>query len=142
VQVLKQHHRAGPSRHQARHSADAGFQIHALRADLTRGHRIDAHDLQGTVGRSQRASRVRSKAILLPGILSCNEPTVRCGLKGLSRQIPIKRITRPMLGFKSMCCARIILAGIETMHMIRKRQLATPKGQGASAAKQFYSLAS
>ncbi len=53
----------------------------------------------------------------------------------------IKRITRPMLGFKSLRCARIMLAGIETMHMIRKGQLATPKGQGASAAKQFYSLA-
>ena len=25
----------------------------------------------------------------------------------------IKRITRPMLGFKTFCCARIIIAGIE-----------------------------
>src|SRR5450830_721225 len=32
----------------------------------------------------------------------------------------IKRITRPMLGFKSFWSARIIIAGIETMHMIRK----------------------
>jgi putative transposase len=32
----------------------------------------------------------------------------------------IKRIVRPMLGFKSMRCARILLAGVETMHMIRK----------------------
>ena len=35
----------------------------------------------------------------------------------------IKRITRPMLGFKSFWSARIILAGIETMHMIRKGQM-------------------
>ncbi len=53
----------------------------------------------------------------------------------------IKRIVRPMLGFKSMRCARILLAGIETMHMIRKGQLDCPKGQVASAADQFYSLA-
>jgi putative transposase len=53
----------------------------------------------------------------------------------------IKRIIRPMLGFKSMHCARILLAGIETMHMIRKGQLGGPKRKVASAAKQFYSLA-
>ena len=52
----------------------------------------------------------------------------------------IKRITRPMLGFKCFWCARILLAGIETMHMIRKRQLVGP-GSTASAAEQFYSLA-
>jgi putative transposase len=52
----------------------------------------------------------------------------------------IKRITRPMRGFKSFRCAGILLAGIETMHMIRKQQLAGP-GSVASAAEQFYSLA-
>ena len=35
----------------------------------------------------------------------------------------IKRIVRPMLGFKSFHCARAILAGIETMHMNKKGQL-------------------
>ena len=53
----------------------------------------------------------------------------------------IKRIVRPMLGFKSMRCARILLAGIETMHMIRKGQLGCPNGRTASAAEQFYALA-
>ncbi len=53
----------------------------------------------------------------------------------------VKRIVRPMLGFKSFQCARILIAGIETMHMIRKGQLEHPKGQVASAARQFYSLA-
>ena len=53
----------------------------------------------------------------------------------------IKRIVRPMLGFKSFRCARIIIAGIETMHMIKKGQLDYPKGQAPSAAHQFYSLA-
>jgi putative transposase len=32
----------------------------------------------------------------------------------------VNRITRPMLGFKSFRCARVLIAGIEAMHMIRK----------------------
>ena len=52
----------------------------------------------------------------------------------------IKRMTRPMVGFKSFWSASITLAGIELMHMIRKGQL---KGSGQSRpAQQFYSLAS
>ena len=31
----------------------------------------------------------------------------------------VKKITGPMLGFKSFWSARIIIGGIETMHMIR-----------------------
>lgn len=53
----------------------------------------------------------------------------------------IKRIVRPMLGLKAARCARILVVGIETMHMIRKGQLVCPEGQAASAAAQFYSLA-
>ena len=53
----------------------------------------------------------------------------------------IKRITRPMLGFKSFWSARILIAGIEIMHMIRKGQMDCPGGQAKSAAQQFYSLA-
>jgi transposase-like protein len=53
----------------------------------------------------------------------------------------IKRITRPMLGFKSFWSAHILIAGIETMHMIRKGQMDCPAGQTMSAAQQFYSLA-
>ena len=52
----------------------------------------------------------------------------------------IKRITRPMLGFKSFWSARIVIAGIETMHMIKKGQMDGPGGQTMSAANQFYSL--
>jgi putative transposase len=40
-----------------------------------------------------------------------------------------------------MRCAKILLAGIETMHTIRKDQLDKTEGQVASAANQFYSLA-
>ena len=53
----------------------------------------------------------------------------------------IKRIVRPMMGFKSFHCARVILAGIETMHMIKKGQLDRPQAKASTAASQFYSLA-
>ncbi len=53
----------------------------------------------------------------------------------------IKRIVRPILGFKSFHCAQILLAGIETMHMIRKGQLAGSNRSIVSAADQFYALA-
>ena len=41
----------------------------------------------------------------------------------------IKRFVRPMPGTQSTHCARIPLAGIETMHMIRKGQLDCPERQ-------------
>ena len=53
----------------------------------------------------------------------------------------IKRVVRPMLGFKTFRCARVLIAGIETMHMIKKGQLDCPKDQASSAASQFHSLA-
>jgi putative transposase len=52
----------------------------------------------------------------------------------------IKRITRPMLGFKDFRCARIILSGIEVMHMIRKGQMKTENGTHPSAAEQSLSF--
>ncbi|HEY3637626.1 MAG TPA: DDE-type integrase/transposase/recombinase, partial [Rhizomicrobium sp.] len=51
----------------------------------------------------------------------------------------IKRIVKPMMGFKDFCCARIILSGIEVMHMIRKGQMKAA-GIQLTAAEQFYSL--
>ena len=53
----------------------------------------------------------------------------------------IKRITRPMLGFKSFHCARALIAGIETIHMIKKGQMDCRQGQASCAAAKFYSLA-
>ena len=53
----------------------------------------------------------------------------------------VKRVTQPMLGFKSFWSARILIAGIETMHMIKKGQMDCPRGSTMSAAQQFYSLA-
>jgi transposase-like protein len=52
----------------------------------------------------------------------------------------IKRITQPMRGFKSFWSARIIIAGIETMHRIKNGQMNCTDGQTVSAANQFYSL--
>jgi putative transposase len=53
----------------------------------------------------------------------------------------VKRVTRPMLGFKSFYAAHYILAGVELMHMLRKGQLEGGVEQGATPAEQFYSLA-
>lgn len=53
----------------------------------------------------------------------------------------IKRITRPMLGFKDFRCTRIPIAGIDVMHMIRKGQFGAIKIRASSAANQFYPLA-
>ena len=54
----------------------------------------------------------------------------------------VKRITRPMLGFKSFDAAQSTLVGIELMHMIKKRQLVVEEGhEGHIAAEQFYGLA-
>ena len=53
----------------------------------------------------------------------------------------VKRRTRPMMGFKSFLSAVRIIAGIETMHMVKKGQLCCPGGLAFSAADYFYSLA-
>lgn len=51
----------------------------------------------------------------------------------------VKRLVRPMLGFKSFRSAAATLAGIELMHMIRKGQLRT--AGKLRPAQAFYSLA-
>ena len=53
----------------------------------------------------------------------------------------VKRITKPMLGFKSFKAAKSVLAGIELMHMIRKGQLNFAGSEELSFADQFYALA-
>jgi transposase-like protein len=52
----------------------------------------------------------------------------------------VKRIPRPMLGFKAFDAAQSTLTGIELMHMLRKGQLTGGREQGRSAAEQFYAL--
>src|SRR5437899_12585469 len=53
----------------------------------------------------------------------------------------VKRVTRPMLGFKAFDAAQSTLTGIELMHMLRKGQLEDGIEQGRTAAAQFYALA-
>jgi putative transposase len=54
----------------------------------------------------------------------------------------VKRVTRPMLGFKSFDAAHDTLVGIELMHMLKKRQLVVEEGaEDLTAAELFYSLA-
>jgi transposase-like protein len=54
----------------------------------------------------------------------------------------VKRIARPMLGFKAFDAAQDTLVGIELMHMIKKQQLMVETGnEGLTAAEQFYTLA-
>lgn len=51
----------------------------------------------------------------------------------------IKRIIKPTMGFKDFRCARIILSGVELMHMIRKGQM-QDDDVVKSASKKFYSI--
>jgi putative transposase len=54
----------------------------------------------------------------------------------------VKRITRPMLGFKSFEAAKYTLAGVELMHMLKKGQLVVEEGEeGLTPVEQFYALA-
>jgi len=52
----------------------------------------------------------------------------------------IKRITRPMLGFKNFWCAQATLAGIELMRMLKKGQMRYSSGSDKTHAEWFYSL--
>lgn len=52
----------------------------------------------------------------------------------------IKRSIRPMLGFKSVTSARIILAGIEFIHMMRKQQGDFAIDRALSIKQQFAAL--
>ena len=86
-----------------------------------------------------------NKAAVIGMAAEMDQPIELRQIKYLNNRIEqdhraVKRITRPLLGFKSFACARIILAGIETMHMIKKGQL-DKQGTATSAANQFYSLA-
>ena len=52
----------------------------------------------------------------------------------------VKRIVRPMLGFKSFWSARCTIAGIEVMHAIRKGQIETTGTVSQTPAEQFDAL--
>ena len=71
-------------------------------------------------------------------------PGLFCGVAGHQRfgsEAQICSILCRRQQFKAFRSAARIIAGIETMHMIKKGQLRCPEGQRLSAAEQFYSLA-
>ena len=54
----------------------------------------------------------------------------------------VKRLARPMLGFKAFAAAQCTLTGIELMHMLKKRLLVVEVAEEShTAADQFYALA-
>ena len=54
----------------------------------------------------------------------------------------VKRVTRPMLGFKSLETAHATLIGIELMHLIKKGQVVVEEAREVlTPAEQFYALA-
>ena len=54
----------------------------------------------------------------------------------------MKRVTRPMLGFKAFEAAQHTLIGIELMHMLKKDQLMIEdRLEGLTPAEQFSLLA-
>jgi hypothetical protein len=46
-------------------------------------------------------------------------------------------VTQPMLGLENVRCARIIIAGMSTNHLIRKGQLEDIKDRASSAENSF-----
>ena len=55
----------------------------------------------------------------------------------------VTRVTRPMRGFKTFEAAQCTLAGVELMHMLKKKQRLVEAGdEGLTAAEQFYALVS
>jgi transposase-like protein len=101
-----------------------------------------SHDLLFTTGPS------------VPVDLTPDLPVHSCAIHDDMRQVKylnniveqdhraVKRVTRPMLGFKLFVAAQNTLVGIELMHMIKKRQRVVEEGnEGLTAAEQFYALA-
>ena len=83
----------------------------------------------------------KSTAAVQGLIADSGAPIKLCQSKGLNNLVEqdhraIKRIVRPMLGFKSFWCAVRTIVGIETIHMIRQRQFDCPEGKVTCAADQ------
>lgn len=52
----------------------------------------------------------------------------------------IKRRTRPMPGFKTFRCARILLVGIELIHVIAQWQMQCTRGTHPANADRFFGI--
>jgi transposase-like protein len=120
--------------------ADSGITIERRQSKYLKGASKNCQKRPISTLRCSMYSWVHSRSSVRPWTFLA---IFRGALDNLVEQDPraIKRRTRPMLGFKQFHCAAKLMAGIETMHMIKKGQLDCPKGQVASAADQFYCLA-
>jgi transposase-like protein len=87
-----------------------------------------------TTDRLQDRSRCRLKPIRIRQSAYLNNRTEQ-------DHRAIKRRIRFMLGFKSLSSARVILGGIEMIHMMRKQQPKYAKNPLPSLAEQFDLLA-
>jgi transposase-like protein len=87
-----------------------------------------------TTDRLQDRSRCRLKPIRIRQSAYLNNRTEQ-------DHRAIKRRIRFMLGFKSLSSARVILGGIEMIHMMRKQQAKYAKNPLPSLAEQFDLLA-
>ena len=72
-----------------------------------------------------RALRISIRLMMLAGLISF---IAICQVKYLNNLIEqdhrfIKKITKPMMGFKAFHSAKVPIDGIETAHIIRKGQL-------------------
>ncbi|EHK53363.1 IS6 family transposase [Allomesorhizobium alhagi] len=108
----------------------------------------------------------RPERVVIDGSQTNREAIVSCdgenGLRHRSRYVPkrtrirqsrylknrieqdhrcIKRPVRPMLGFKSFASATAILAGVDMIHMMRKRQARYAYNPNPSIAEQFEIIA-
>jgi transposase-like protein len=121
---------------------------HTAKRDLAAARRyleraIDLHGLPDKITIDKRGAN--TAAIRSVNVDACVDVELRQS-KYLNNMIEqdhraVKRITDPMLGFKSFWSAQKLIAGIETMHMVKKWQLRCPNRQPMSAAEQFYSMA-
>jgi putative transposase len=117
----------------------------------------DEHSAQGFLSKAIRRYGIRAK-ITIDGseahAAAIRHYNVAYGTSIVIRQVKylnniveqdhraVKRVARPMLGFKSFDAAQCTLAGVELMHMLKKKQMVVEEGaESLTAAEQFYALA-
>ena len=104
---------------------------------------IDLHDVPATITIDKSGANTATVRVLVADSGAAIELRQSKYLNNIIEQDHrvIKRRTRPMMGFKTFWSATRIIAGIETMHMIKKGQLGCPGGLAFSPTDYFYSLA-
>ncbi len=129
----------------AGHTIDFLLRAHRDLADARRcfERAIDLHGVPGKI----KIDKSSANTAAIVGMcadsgahIEMREPKYPNNLIEQDHQV-FKLVVRPMLGFKSFRSARALIAGIETVHMIKKGQLDSLKDRASSAADKFHSLA-